>query len=78
MFFRSTALKQYLAYTDSPSTGRQCRQPFHHEFISDFHMDYDDTGLTIAASPLIIKEKITENAATQTTFPNLSQNYFRF
>ena len=34
MFFR---------IADSPN--RQSKQPFHHEFISDFHMDYD-VGLT--------------------------------
>ena len=36
--FRNTTLKQ-LAYTDSPN--RQSKQPFHHGFMSDFHMDYD-------------------------------------
>ena len=30
-------------YTDSPN--RRSKQPFHHEFISDFHMEYD-VGLT--------------------------------
>ena len=28
-----------IAYFNSPN--RQSKRPFHHEFISDFHMNYD-------------------------------------
>ena len=45
MFFRNT---------DSPN--RQSKQPFHHEFISDFHMDYD-AGLTSNNSSLAVIKK---------------------
>ena len=45
MLFRST---------DSPN--RQSKQPFHHEFISDFLMDYD-VGLTSNNSSLAVNKK---------------------
>ena len=40
--------------TDSPN--RQSKQPFHHEFISDFHMDYD-VSLTSNNSSLAVNKK---------------------
>ena len=42
--------------TDSPN--RQSKQSFHHEFISDFHMDYD-VGLTSNNSSLAVNKKRT-------------------
>ena len=39
--------------TDSPI--RQSKQPFHHEFISDFHTDYD-AGLTSNSSLAVYKK----------------------
>ena len=64
--------------TDSPN--RQSKQPFHHEFISDFHME-DDVGPTSNNNSLAVNKErtlITENAATQTTFLNLNLKHFRF
>ena len=40
--------------TDLPN--RQSKQPFHHEFFSDFHMDYD-VGLTSNNSSLAANKK---------------------
>ena len=40
--------------TDSPN--RQSKQPFHHEFISDFHMDYG-VGLTSNNNSLAVNKK---------------------
>ena len=40
--------------TDSPN--RQSKQPFYHEFISHFHMDYD-VGLTSNNSSLAVNKK---------------------
>ena len=40
--------------TDSPN--RQSKQPFHHEFISDFHMDYN-VGITGNNSSLAVNKK---------------------
>ena len=45
MLFRST---------DSPN--RQSKQLFHHEYISDFHMDYD-VGVTSNNSSLAVNKK---------------------
>ena len=39
--------------TDSPN--RQSKQPCHHEYISDFHMDYD-VGLTSNSSLAVNKK----------------------
>ena len=41
-------------YTNSPN--KQSKQPFYHEFISDFHMDYD-VGLTSNNSSLAVNKK---------------------
>ena len=43
----------------SPNTyspNRQSKQPFHQEFISNFHMDYD-VGLTSNNSSLAVNKK---------------------
>ena len=45
-----------MLFRNADSPNRQSKQPFHHEFISDFHMDYD-VGLTSNNSSLAVNKK---------------------
>ena len=44
-----------MLFRNADSPNRQSKQPFHHEFISDFHMDYD-VGLTSNNSSLAVNK----------------------
>ena len=57
----------------------QSKQPFHSEFISDFHMDYK-VDLTSNNNSLAVNKKGLRSQKTlllKTTFLNLSLKYFR-
>ena len=45
-----------MLFRDTDSPNRKSKQPFHHEFIFDFHMDYD-VGLTSNNSSLAVNKK---------------------
>ena len=45
-----------MLFRNTDSLNRQSKQPFHHEFFSDFHMDYD-VGLTSNNSSLVVNKK---------------------
>ena len=46
----------FVLFRNADSPNRQSKQPFHHEFISDFHMDYD-VGVTSNNSSLVVNTK---------------------
>ena len=45
-----------MLFRNTDSLNKQSKQPFHHEYISDFHMNYD-VSLTSNNSSLAVNKK---------------------